>query len=151
MSMVRPARPADIPALLALLELLFSLETDFSFDAARQRRGLELLLDRPDARVLAAEVDGRIAGMCSGQLTLSTAEGGPALLVEDVVVHEQYRGRGIGGALLKRIAAWGESRGASRLQLLADRDNGPALEFYRKRGWRTTRLICLCRTLPPAF
>lgn len=47
------------------------------------------------------------------------------------------------------VADWAAAAGATRLQLLADKDNGPALEFYQKQGWQFTRLICLRKLLVP--
>ena len=46
-----------------------------------------------------AEIDGAVRGMCTVQLVISTAEGGLAGLVEDLVVDRTYRGQGIGGLL----------------------------------------------------
>jgi ribosomal protein S18 acetylase RimI-like enzyme len=140
---IRPATPADIPAMVELLRLLFAIEADFTFCGDRQRRGLELLLAAPQARVMVAEVDGQTVAMATAQLTISTAEGGPALTIEDVVVDPPYRGRGLARSLLTELTAWGESHGAQRLQLLADRDNAPALAFYHRLGWKHTKLICL--------
>jgi len=142
---IRPARQEDIPALTGLLHLLFSIEEDFSFDQPRQEQGLRLLLFNPACRILVAEIDFCVVGMCSGQLTISTAEGGVALLVEDVVVAKKWRGCGIGHALLDQIAQWGAGKGVRRLQLLADRNNAEGLSFYEKLGWKHTQLICLRR------
>lgn len=141
--LIRPARQKDLDHLAALLEKLFSIEEDFVFNEKLQRRGLEIMLKNERGCILVAEAGNEVAGMCSGQLTVSTAEGGRALLVEDVVVHEKFRGKGVGRQLMQGIAAWGRAKGVSRFQLLADRNNTPALDFYRKLGWRTTELICL--------
>jgi hypothetical protein len=97
MVIIRAARPADIDSLTALLKILFSIEEDFIFDETRQRPGLQMILNNDRACVLAAEADGQVIGMCSGQLTVSTAEGGPTLLVEDVVVLPDWHGRGPDG------------------------------------------------------
>jgi len=148
MVIIRPARPGDIDSLTELLKILFTIEEDFVFDEMRQRRGLRMMLDNDRACILTAEADGQVIGMCSGQLTVSTAEGGPALLVEDVVVRGDWHGRGIGRRLMESLGAWAGEKGASRLQLLADRNNGPALDFYGKLGWQTTELICLRKRLP---
>ena len=144
---VRPARMEDLERLVGLLGLLFAMEEDFCFDAARQRQGLALLLDDERARVLVAERADGVVGMCTGQLVVSTAEGGPALMVEDVVVDPDHRGRGIGRALLAALADWARGRGVRRLQLLADGNNGPALAFYDRLGWRATALVCRRLTL----
>ncbi len=141
---VRPARPGDLDDLVRLLRVLFAVEPDFRADPVRQRRGLVLLLADPARRVaFVAEEGGRVVGMATAQLVVSTAEGGDSALVEDVVVEEGRRGRGAGRLLLAAIAAWARARGATRLQLLADRENAAALAFYARLGWRGTRLVAL--------
>jgi GNAT superfamily N-acetyltransferase len=143
---IRPARTDDLPALVRLLGVLFSLEADFSADEDRQRWGLALMLaDRRSRVVLVAVREATVVGMVTGQLVISTAEGGPSALVEDMVVDEAARGRGAGRALLEAVEAWAAEHGATRLQLLADRENADALEFYRRSGWRPTQLVCLRR------
>ena len=140
---VRPAVPGDVAVLTTLLELLFSVEEDFHFDETRQRKGLELMIGSPACCILAAEAAGEVIGMCTGQITISTAEGGPALLVEDVVVKREWQGRRVGSRLLSALNNWAVDRSISRLQLLADRKNEGALGFYKKLGWQVTRLIAL--------
>jgi ribosomal protein S18 acetylase RimI-like enzyme len=44
---------------------------------------------------------------------------------------------------MKAMAGWAEEQGATRLQLLADKNNPLALAFYERIGWQTTALICL--------
>jgi GNAT superfamily N-acetyltransferase len=146
---IRPARAGDLDSLTALLKILFGIEEDFVFNDMLQRRGLQMMLVNERACVLVAETDGQVMGMCTGQLTVSTAEGGPALLVEDVVVFPDWHGLGIGRRLMESLAAWAGEQGVWRLQLLADRNNQAALDFYAKLGWQTTELICLRKRLRP--
>lgn len=139
---VRLANKDDLPALCALLGELFSIEADFSPEPARQWVGLERLLARPqEAVVLVAERQGEVVGMCSAQVLISTAAGGEVALVEDVVVRSDQRGGGGGSALLAALETWCRQRGIRRMQLLADRANTPALEFYRRKGWQPTQLM----------
>lgn len=143
---VRAGTPADLDQMLPLLEGLFSVEADFVFDAAKQRRGLIMLMEQGrDGQVLVADNGGLIVGMCTVQVLVSTAEGGAVGLVEDVVVLPGFRRQGVGRCLLEALEDWCARRGLSRLQLLADRDNVPALDFYRRLGWETTRLVGLRR------
>ncbi|WP_018952517.1 GNAT family N-acetyltransferase [Thioalkalivibrio sulfidiphilus] len=141
--LIRDAVADDIPAMVELLAQLFSIEQDFVPDAEKQGRGLALLLGQPGAHVLVAEREGRVVGMISVQTLVSTAEGGPVGLVEDLVVGEGHRGEGIGGRLLQGMEACAREMGLSRLQLLADMDNTSALDFYTRRGWRRTSLMAL--------
>jgi len=140
---IRRARPGDIDSLLFLLKTLFAIEADFAFDEKRQQQGLNLLLQCKTASIMVADLGGEVVGMCTGQLVISTAEGGRSLLVEDVVVAEKWRRRGIGGMLLDSLAVWALDQEAIRMQLLADRTNKAGLGFYFNKGWQQTRLICL--------
>jgi GNAT superfamily N-acetyltransferase len=143
---IRPAREADLPALVRLLAALFAIEKDFRPDPQRHLLGLRLLLADPRrCAVLVADGGGDAIGMVTGQLVVSTAEGGASVLVEDVVVDEGARRAGVGAALVRGIERWATERGATRLQLLADDGNGPALAFYARMGWRRTRLVALRR------
>jgi ribosomal protein S18 acetylase RimI-like enzyme len=144
---IRNARLEDLDTLTMLLRQLFSIEADFAVNADWQRRGLSLMLDGclKHRCVKVAEVEGVVVGMVTAQLLISTAEGGTVALVEDMVVDSHYRGRGIGRRLMAAIEDWSRERGAKRLQLIADRTNFSALDFYDKIGWRPTRMICLRR------
>ena len=145
MLQIERAVEADIPALLSLLQSLFAIEKDFVFDGQRQQRGLQALISALGDRstLLVARVDGVVAGMASGQLVISTAEGAPSVWIEDVVVAQDERGKGIGRELLNAIVAWARSQGATRAQLLADRDNPAALSFYAHYGMDSTDLVAL--------
>jgi GNAT superfamily N-acetyltransferase len=144
---IRFATEADIPALAALLQELFAIEADFQGDPVRQERGLRLLLDSPGGKIWVAEEQGRVVGLCTLQMLVSTAEGGPVGLIEDVVVASDRRGLGIGRQLLAALETWAVQHGLSRLQLLADRENRPALDFYQRLDWRETKLIALRKPL----
>lgn len=142
---IAEAGPGDIPAMVALLGELFALEPDFTIDPRRQARGLEALLQEPRSRVLVAREPetARAVGMVTLQTVISTAEGGPVGWVEDLVVAPEWRGHGLGARLLAELARGARLRGLTRLQLLADQENRPALGFYEHQGWAGTRMICL--------
>jgi GNAT superfamily N-acetyltransferase len=142
---IRRAEYTDIDAMSDLLHELFDIEADFTTDPERQKRGLRLLVDGcgKHRAVLVAGWGRRVVGMATAQLVISTAAGGLSAWVEDLVVASEHRGQGIGRRLLSTLSAWAVEVGAVRLQLVADRDNLPALRFYRDQGWQETRLLCL--------
>ena len=144
---IRDALTQDIDAMIRLLVHLFTIETDFKVNPQRHRKGLALMLAgcRKHKCIKVAEVDGKVVGMCSAQTLISTAEGGNVTLVEDMVVLPEYQRCGIGRKLLDGIEAWAIDHGSRRMQLLSDRTNFKALDFYDHIGWHPTRLICLRR------
>jgi GNAT superfamily N-acetyltransferase len=138
---IEDGTPDDIPALSSLLDELFSIEQDFQPNTDRQIKGMTLLMQHPDRAVIKVARDGdKIIGMVSAQLVISTAEGAPSAWVEDMVVLETYRSKGVGRSLLESLLAWAKDRGATRAQLLVDLDNEPALGYYKHLGWENTRL-----------
>lgn len=146
---IRTAKPDDVPQLVALLKALFTIEADFDFDPDKQALGLQLLLKSDKACILVAESsdDKNLRGMCSIQILISTAEGGAVGLLEDLIVDVDFRKQGIGAKLLAEAVCWSERQGLKRLQLLADKNNSPALGFYERQGWQSTQLVCLKQPL----
>jgi GNAT superfamily N-acetyltransferase len=148
-ALIRPVRSEDVPVLCDLLGDLFEIEADFSADRRKQENGLRLLLEDRSGRskVFVAVHGGRVIGMCSVQVVISTAEGKPAAIMEDVVVKREHRGSGFGTALVEAVQEWCLERGITRVQVLADKDNLQALTFYANKGWFSTNLICLRKNL----
>ncbi len=128
-----------------LLTELFTLESDFAPDRGKQADGLRALIAHPPGKVLVlvAIVEELVVGMATVQTLISTAEGGRVGLIEDVIVDLKFRSRGIGTLLLEGIMEWSRKAGLKRLQLLADRDNQPAIDFYLSKGLTSSRLVCL--------
>lgn len=141
---IRKAQKKDINLLIGLLTELFSIETDFIIDTQKQRDGLELIFkETKKACIMVAECEGKVVGMCSCQLVVSTSEGGFKGLIEDVVINKSYRGQSIGSELLEEITAWAISLGAKRIDLVADKRNKQAIDFYKKHGMEVTNMIAL--------
>ena len=136
------ANEADIPALVRLLALLFDIEKDFSADFSKQKSGLELLLKNPQTASIqvARNAANKAIGMVSAQLVISTAQGAKSAWVEDMVIAEAYRDKGIGKQLLQNALEWAKNQGATRAQLLVDIENKEALGYYQHLNWQSTKL-----------
>ena len=147
--LIRPSTVEDVPQMCGLLSDLFSIESDFSADGQKQARGLTLLINDTSgsSAVFVAEDAGEIVGMCSVQMLISTSEGGPVGLLEDLIVRRDRRGNGIGTRLLSEIVGWCAGKNISRLQLLRDVSNKGAFNFYIGNGWSDTKLVCMRKML----
>lgn len=145
---IRSAGHSDIESMVDLLYQLYAIEEDFPFNRSLHETGLDMMLRSSDARVFVADVDSRnVAGMVTVQKRISSAYGGACGIVEDVVVDSGYRGRGIGRGLLRHVEEYGRRHGFILLQLAADRNNTPALDFYASQGWEKTELVYLKKGL----
>ena len=144
---IRYAYADDIEAMTGLLSELFAIEDDFIIDSAKQREGLELLLQKPDAKILVATYSDHVIGMLSMQSLISTACGTRVGLIEDMIVSSEFRRRGIGRLLLDSMIEEAVQLGYVRLSLGADRRNDAALDFYKTFEFKSSNMGLLYRNL----
>jgi ribosomal protein S18 acetylase RimI-like enzyme len=142
MIQIRPARRADVPQLSDLLTILFTQESELTPDAERQTRGLGLIIAEPQVGRIYCAVDGEtVVGMVSILFTVSTAQGGRAAWLEDMIVHPSRRGEGIGEQLLREAIRGAQAAGCTRITLLTDADNTSAQRFYERAGFERSRML----------
>lgn len=75
----------------------------------------------------------------------------PGLYLEDLFVKPEFRGRGIGKALLLHLAAIARDRGCGRMEWAVLDWNTPAMEFYRALGASMMEDWKVCRLAGPAL
>lgn len=132
---IEPATLDDLPELAELLFELFSQEADFTPDRDKQIRGLRLILEQPSrGRIFVLRNDRAIVGMINLLITISTAEGGFVLVLEDLVIHREHRRRGFGSMLLRHAVGFAREKKFLRVTLLMD-PKPELLEFYRRHGF----------------
>lgn len=88
---------------------------------------------QPRFETLIAELDGKPAGFALFLPDFSTWAGRPGLFLEDLFVRDWARGRGVGRALIARLAAIAAERGWAALHLNV-LDWNPARDFYHRLG-----------------
>lgn len=146
MQHIDTASPADIPQLCELLAILFAEEAEFIPDPARQAAALDAILARPETGCILVLRNGEIlAGMVNLLYTISTACGGKAALLEDMVVRPALRGDGLGGRLLEAAITRAKLEGCQRITLLTDSTNHGAQRFYQRRGFTISGMLPLRR------
>ncbi len=133
MLLIRPALAGDVPALNMLIHELAEFErlplVVTEADLLRDGFG-----ESPRFRALVAEWDGRPAGYALFFDYYSTFEGRAGLFLEDLYVRDQYRGKGIGKALLARVASVAHQQKFFGVRWQVLDWNTSAIEFYKSLG-----------------
>jgi GNAT superfamily N-acetyltransferase len=146
---IEPATADDLPELTDLLGHLFAQESEFAPDRVKQLRGLRLIIDNPSrGRVFVIRSGSRILGMINLLITISTAEGGFVLVLEDLVVHPDYRSHGLGGQLLDHTIRFAREKKFLRITLLTERmKEVEAQQFFRSHGFVDSTMLPMRLTL----
>jgi len=164
---LRPATPADLTALVSLIGELADFEQlRHLVKVTPEALALHLFGPRPAAEALVAEVNGpggaapRVVAFALWFTNFSTFLGQPGLYLEDLYVQSAHRGRGIGRALLQRLAQLAVERGCGRFEWSVLDWNAHAIRFYEGMGatvlpdWRICRLagdsLAACADPPAA-
>jgi ribosomal protein S18 acetylase RimI-like enzyme len=148
---IEQATLEDLPQLTDLLLDLFSQEPDFVPNRAKQMRGLRLILEQPNrGRIFVLRQNGTILGMINLLFTISTAEGGFVILLEDVIVHRDFRGRAFGSKLLIHAIEYAKKKDFVRITLLTDKLNDADFRFFSRHGFVESKMIPMRLILNPA-
>lgn len=85
--------------------------------------------------IFAAEMEGKIAGICCVNLYGFESDKGIVLWIREVAVDPQYQGKGIGRLLLTYAIKWGKQNGAKRSFLACDVENHRGINLYESLGY----------------
>src|SRR5271163_772525 len=145
--LLRPAEPTDVSVILQFIHELATYEREPQAVVATEA---DLLRDgfgeRPYFHCLIAEEDGEPAGFAFYFFNYSTWRGRPGIHLEDLFVRPRFRGRGVGKALLIKVAGVAVANQCARLQWDVLDWNQTAIDFYHSLGakfmseWRIMRV-----------
>ena len=141
------AAESDTAAILEMIRGLAEYERLADVCVATEEQLRRTLFgERPAAEVLLAYAGEECCGFALFFTNYSTFLAKPGLYLEDLFVKPHARGRGIGAALLRRLAAIARERNYGRMEWSVLDWNEPAIGFYKKLGavameeWTTFRV-----------
>src|SRR5687768_7936473 len=151
---IRAATPADVPVILSLIQGLAEFEK-LSHEVEATEGKLLGTLFPADGRAAAecrlAFSNAEPAGMAIFFTNYSTFLAKPGLYLEDLFVKPEFRGRGIGKALLLDLAKLANTRGCGRMEWTVLDWNAPAIAFYESIGAVRKTEWQICRLTGPAL
>ncbi len=152
---IRSAQPADVPAVLGLIRALADYEKLGHEVVATEARLHAALFPapgaKPDAHCIIAEVAGAPAGFALYFFNFSTFLAKPGLYLEDLFVKPEFRGQGLGKALLLHLAKLANERGCGRMEWAVLDWNQPAIDFYESLGAKRLKEWQVCRLTGPSL
>lgn len=137
MSKIRSATPDDCALIANLIrELAVYEKLGDEAKATPEDLRLHLFGERPFAEAILVEDDGEAVGFALFFHNYSTFRGRPGLYLEDLFVMPAHRGKGLGKALLARLARLAVERGCGRFEWAVLDWNEPSIGFYKALGAR---------------
>ncbi|HET6557150.1 MAG TPA: GNAT family N-acetyltransferase [Prolixibacteraceae bacterium] len=141
---VRIATNTDLDELIGLLNDLFTQDIEFEPNYEIQKAGLEKIVYNPEiGEILVLLLDNKVIGMVSLLYSISTALGGKVAILEDMIIHKDYRSKGFGKQLLQEAINFSVKRDCLRITLLTDFNNDIAINFYEGFGFKKSDMIPL--------
>ena len=149
---LRPAEPGDVDAIVGLIRALAEFEKlTHLLQVTPDKLRPHLFGARPVAEAFVAEIDTGIVGFALFFTNFSTFLAQPGLYLEDLFVLPSHRGRGIGEALLTRLAQLAVERDYGRFAWSVLDWNEHAIRFYERMGATVMPDWRICRIAGPAL
>ena len=130
----RFAKKQDTPLILFFIRQLAEYEQLLDQVVANEATLEEWIFEKKKAQVIFVLEEGKEVGFALFFHNFSTFLGRAGLYLEDLFVLPEYRGRGLGKALLRRLAQIARERGCGRMEWWCLDWNSPSIGFYRGLG-----------------
>lgn len=130
----RYAQESDTALILEFIKELADYEKMLDEVIATEELLKDWLFGQKKAEVIFALADGKEVGFALFFHNFSTFLGRAGIYLEDLFVKPEYRGKGIGKAIFKKLGAIARERGCGRLEWWCLDWNQPSIDFYRSMG-----------------
>lgn len=130
----RYAQESDTALILEFIKELADYEKMLDDVVATEELLKEWLFEQKKAEVIFAQADGKEVGFALFFHNFSTFLGRGGIYLEDLFVNSEYRGKGIGKAIFKKLGVIARERGCGRLEWWCLDWNQPSIDFYRSMG-----------------
>jgi GNAT superfamily N-acetyltransferase len=135
MTRFRPAQPNDVDQIVAMMRGYYE-QDGYTFVEEEARAAALMLINDAHLGRLFVTCDGeRVVGYVAVALGFSFEYRGREAFVDELLIAESHRGRGLGREALEVAESYCREMGVNALHLEVERHRGRALELYRRRGY----------------
>jgi ribosomal protein S18 acetylase RimI-like enzyme len=134
---IREAESGDVAVIVQLIQ---ELATSTERSPITETYVMQYL-DSPTSTILLAETQGNVVGLLSYSLRPDLYHAANSCLIEEIVVQESMRGRGVGSTLLTELLSRLSSKDCAEVSLAVMSDNTGAIRFYKRHGLREEALF----------
>lgn len=139
---LEPAAHEDLAAIGRLLEeLIAAVENDASFDSGHALQNCRTMMDDANSHMIVAKERRTVAGFISFTTRKTLLHSEPSGLVDELVVAENYRGRGIGHRLIEAAISKCKELGCSEIEVSTEKSNTAARRFYARCGFQEEAVL----------
>ena len=135
--MIREAKVDDLKEILELY--LFLHETEVPEESEQLKQTWKKIITDKDHHLIVCEIDGRIVSSCVCVIIPNLSRNvRPYAFVENVVTHEDYRGKGYATDCLNYAKQIAEDNNCYKMMLLTGSKRQTTLDFYRNAGYNSS-------------
>jgi ribosomal protein S18 acetylase RimI-like enzyme len=132
---IEKAAPENVPQIIALIQEFAEYENLSDFcEVTEERLNIALFGDAKVAEAIIVFSGETPVAYAIFYPNFASFRGQRGLYLEDIYIKQQFRGRGVGEAMLRHIAGIGKARGFERIDFQVLEWNAPAIRFYEKLG-----------------
>ena len=145
----RPAEPTDVDAIVAMMRGYYAQDGYTFVEAEARAAALMLIKDPAMGRLWVVQDKQTIVGYVAVALGFSFEYRGREAFVDELLIAESHRGRGLGREALAIAEAYCRDAGVNALHLEVERHRERALELYRRRGFADFGRYLMTKWLTP--
>jgi ribosomal protein S18 acetylase RimI-like enzyme len=133
---IRMAQQNDIKP---VTDLILELANSIGFLDHTNRdiitKNFQTMLSDPNTQILVAESDNKLVGVLSLNIRNSFLHSSKSALIDEMIVTEEFRGKGVGKRLINAAIDQSTQLGCCELEVSTQHDNTDAIEFYHRLGF----------------
>ena len=134
--LVREATKSDLPAIGKLLEdLTNAMDNTEGIDTGIALKTCEQLLNDASSHILVAAREETPVGFINFTVRQTILHRSPSALIDELIVAEEYRGKGVGKQLVQAAIDECRQLGCCEVEVSTEKTNLKAREFYKKCGF----------------